>query len=359
MRYIGSKDNLLPFIHRAVDEQGITGGVFCDLFAGTTVVGRSFKRRGYRVISNDLMTYAYVFGKAYIETNAPPRFPHLVLPGDPAPAYCSEQDTTRLEQVLAYLNDLPPEQGFVYENYSDVGTEAGEFRRMYFSARNAGKIDAIRNRIECWRQTGAIDEGEFYVLLAALLEAIPGVSNTSGTYGAYLKYWEPRSQKTLTLTPPPLVPGSGAHQACRCEANALVREVACDVLYLDPPYNTRQYATNYHILETVARWDSPVIYGKSGLRPYAAEKSVYCGRDTALAALEDLAGHVHCRLLLLSYNSEGIMPHEAICDILRRGGPLTVQEQPYRRFRSDRDHARRRYRSDAQVLERLYTVQCR
>lgn len=356
MRYIGSKENLLPFIEHTVAAYGLTGGVFGDLFAGTTVVGRHFKRLGYQVLSNDLMAYSFAFGKAYIENNAVPGFAGLVLPRRPQPLRLFDLDTTRLEEVLAYLNALPPVRGFMFAHYCDEGTAGQEHPRMYFSAANAGRIDAIRACLADWSAAGTITESEFYILLAALLEAIPGVSNTTGTYGAFLKYWEARSQKTLALTVPPLVPGRGDHRAYRQDANALARAIACDVLYLDPPYNGRQYATNYHILETVARWDAPVVYGKSGLRPYEDAKSVYCRQDTALRALHDLACHACCRLFLLSYNSEGIMPHEAICEVLRERGRLEVREQSYRRFRSDSDHARRQYRPDTHISERIYIV---
>lgn len=356
MRYIGSKENLLCFIEEAVVASGIHSGVFCDLFAGTTVVGRHFKGKGYQVISNDLMEYSFVFGKAYIENNSDPTFPDLDIPLTAYPLRLFEVGTAKLEQVIAYLNSLPPQHGFMFDNYCDEGTKGKEFQRMYFSARNAGKIDAIRNQLEEWRQEQTITETEFHILLAALLEAIPGVSNTSGTYGAFLKYWEPRSRKLLTLTVPPLVHSQKCHEVYRRDGNALVRDSRSDILYLDPPYNSRQYATNYHILETVARWDQPLIYGKSGLRPYLDEKSVYCQRDTALDALQDLVRHAHCRLLLLSYNSEGIMPHDSICEILGQRGNVAVKERVYRRFRSDKDHSKRQYRPETHVTERIYIV---
>lgn len=362
MRYIGSKENLRGFIDQAAILSGITSGVFCDLFAGTTVVGRYFKRKGYRIISNDIMEYSFVFSKAYIENNTPPEFLSLDLPIESISNRLFENDTEHLDRVLTYLNALLPDQGFMFSNYSDEGTKDHLYQRMYFSATNAGKIDAIRNQIEKWRQTQVITDNEFYILLAALLEAIPGVSNIAGTYGAFLKYWEPRSQKTLTLTLPPLVHSEYTHEVHRCDANVLIRKINCDILYIDPPYNTRQYATNYHILETVALWDNPAIYGKSGLRPYkedspANKKSVYCQRDKALQALQDLACNAPCRLFLMSYNSEGIMPHEAIMDILSQRGSVIVNEQTYRRFRSDSNHAQRQYSPNKHIVERIYTVQ--
>lgn len=353
MRYIGSKDNLLAFIERAVTAAGISGGVFCDLFAGTTVVGRHFKRRGFSVISNDLMHYSYVFGKAYLETNAPPALEGLELP-DRATLF--EHDLNRLESALDALNGLEPVQGFVWEHYSDEGTRDGPHQRMFFSAENAGRIDAIRGQLDVWREAGRITELEFFVLLASLLEAVPGVSNTSGTYGAFLKFWEARSQKRLELTVPPLIPSAREHHVHRCDGNALLSEISADVVYLDPPYNTRQYAPNYHILETIARWDAPKIYGKSGLRPYAREKSLYCGRDSALEALRQAACAADGRLFLLSYNSEGIMPDEAIREVLSVRGPVVVHEQTYRRYKSDSDGENRRYKPHKNIIERLYAA---
>lgn len=355
MRYIGSKENLLGFIESAVSSQGITGGTFCDLFAGTTTVGRHFKRRGFRVISNDLMEYSFVFGKAYLENNAAPLFEGLPLPRQMRTLF--DFDTDPLQGVLDYLNRLPPEPGFIFENYSDVGTAGQQHQRMYFSAANAAKIDAIRNQIQQWRESQAITDSEFYILLASLLEAVPSVSNTTGTYAAFLKFWESRSQKPLTLTVPHIITTELVHEVYREDANALIGRIQCDVLYLDPPYNSRQYAPNYHVLETVARWDAPVLQGKSGLRPYKEQKSQYCQKDAAIRALQDIVCRSRCNLLLLSYNSEGIMAHEDICRAMRQRGSLTVIEQDYRRFRSDSDHAKRQYKSDKLVIERVYVTQ--
>lgn len=366
MRYIGSKDNLLGFIEHTIAGQGIAGGTFCDMFAGTTAVGRHFKRLGYRVISNDLMTYSYVFGKAYLENNTPPLFSGLNLPASQPPEqtlFSEHADfadaASPLQQVLTFLNALPPEHGFIYSHYSDEGTQHQTHTRMFFSAANAAKIDAIRNQLERWRCAQKVTSAEFYILLAALLEAIPSISNTSGTYAAYLKFWESRSQKRLTLTAPPLVLPVAErinHSVNQKDSGKLAQEIECDVMYLDPPYNHRQYAPNYHILETVARWDEPEVKGVSGLRPYHNEKSQYCQKESALKSLSELAGRARCSLLMLSYNSEGIMPHNDICSALSLRGQVQVVEQSYRRYRSDRDHEKRVYKPNKNVIERIYLV---
>lgn len=353
MRYIGSKDNLLDFIEFTVRDSGITSGVFCDLFAGTTAVGRYFKNRGYSIISNDLMHFSFVFGKAYIEACEAPDYGGL---GFISPPSLLHTDGCALQGVVDYLNSLAPVPGFMHEHYSDVGTKNLASQRMYLSADNAARIDSIRNQLAVWHSQGCISDAGFFLLLAALLEAVPGVSNISGTYGSYLKYWEARSQKRLTLEVPVIIPSACTHAVYAMDGNELVKTLRCNVLYLDPPYNARQYAPNYHILETIASWDAPTIYGKTGLRPYAAQRSQYCNGETALKALAEIARNAACDVLLLSYNSEGIMPDEDIRQVLSERGPLKVHHKSYRRYKSDSDNEKRTYKSHGNIIERIYAV---
>jgi len=334
VRYIGCKDNLLPFIEDAVLSRGIRTGTFADLMAGTVSVGRRFKSLGFTVYSNDILAFSYVFSRSYIQSTHTP---------------------ADLTDMLAELNALPPQPGFIHRHYSEEGTRGAERPRRFFSNENAARIDAIRNRIDEWRSERAISDDAFYGLLACLLEAVPGVSNTSGTYGAFLKHWDPRALKPLVLESPGPVTGPAGF-AYRQDAADLAGKIVCDVLYLDPPYNTRQYASNYHILETIARWDNPAVYGVSGLRPWRAERSAWCRADSALMELGRIVSTAQCRLLLLSYNCEGIMPRERIVETLQLRGTVEVLEQPYRRYRSDRDRESRRYASNARVRERLYVL---
>lgn len=139
------------------------------------------------------------------------------------------------------------------------------------------------------------------------------------------------------------------------DANVVVRRLECDVLYLDPPYNGRQYAANYHILETIARGDEPAVGGVAGLPQRDSIRSRYCLRREAALALADLVRNASARHILLSYNSEGLIPHETIMAILRCKGRVRVMETPYRRFRSDADGPNRAYKAN-HVAERLYLV---
>lgn len=362
MRYIGSKEALLPFLAHICAVEGLARGTLLDPFAGTAAVSRHFKRLGWRVVSGDLMRYSYAFQRAYVVANRYPAFERLLagpLAGEIGPTIRQlsfDSESEPLRRVIAWLNALPGERGFFWRNYSEAGSDGTDAPRKYLSPENAARIDAIRGRLAAWQAAGVIDDEEFHLLLASLIEAIPSVSNISGTYGAFLKEYDPRAHKPLTLEPPEIIPSDLTHAAHLADANALVRQVECDLLYLDPPYNTRQYATNYHLLETAAAGDEPPLRGRTGLRPIDGQRSRFCERNGAADALADLIDAARARQILLSYNDEGIVPAEVICAILARRGQPRVYRAPYRRFRSDRDRAGRRYRPPELLHENVYAV---
>ena len=182
MRYIGSKKLLLGDIERVIDENVKSADSFCDIFSGTVCVGNYFKNK-YKIITNDLMYFSYCIQKAVIENNSCPKFVKLGF--NPIMHFNS--------LTLDKLNDLPEEQKFCVNNFSPAGG------RMYLSEKNALKTDYIRNTVENWRSEYLINDSEYYYLIAVLIEAIPFVSNISGTYGAYNKFWDKRSLKDLTL----------------------------------------------------------------------------------------------------------------------------------------------------------------
>ncbi len=216
------------------------------------------------------------------------------------------------------------------------------------------KIDGIRETIQKWFDEEVITENEFYILLTSLIESVPFVSNISGTYGAFLKYWDPRALKPFKLIVPLIITSDIEHEIYNEDSNILIENINCDILYLDPPYNTRQYATNYHILETIAAWDNPKIYGKTGLRPYKHQKSSYCDKSKCIQALEDLIASANAKHILLSYNNEGLIPEKEILRIMGKRGKVKIYEKPYRRFRSDSDE-KRNYKCD-DVTEKIYYV---
>ena len=335
MRYIGSKWNLLSHIEGVVDKLGVKEGIFCDLFAGTACVAAHFKRRGFQIISNDLLELSYVFQQALIANNRDPQFTGIVgtlgdVHGDSLFANLSPYD-----KVVAWLNCLPGKKGFIFHSYCPSGSN--EYGRQYLSDSNGQKIDAICQQIQQWRDADDITENEFYLLLLPLLEATSRVANISGTYGAYLKHWDPRTQKDLFMVPVETIRSEVSHRVFRGDANRLIEDIRCDVLYLDPPYNTRQYITNYHLLETIARYDAPALHGKTGLRDYeAGEKSAYCSKSDCYRAFQDLIEKADARYIIVSYNNEGILSCDEVMSILSlRGEPRCDSAIDYRRFKSN------------------------
>lgn len=342
MRYIGSKVNLLEFIYSIVIKKNLPKGIFCDIFSGTTSVAKFFKSKGFKIISNDFMTYSYVFQRAYIENNKVPKFEELkkIIPNPD------------IIKVISYLNNLKGKEGFIFKNYCKEGTKKSKYQRNYFSSENAKKIDSIRDKIEEWKDN-LITENEFYILLCSLLEVIPSVSNISGTYGAFLKINDPRMFKSLLLQVPRLIESGIKHESYQEDANRLIRHISCDILYIDPPYNKRQYATNYHILESVAVWDKKILDTKTGLRPYEHQKSLYCYKNKCANIFADLIDNVKTDYILFSYNSEGIIPYKKIMKILSLKGEVSVLSYDYRRFKS---HSKGK-KSEEKLKELLFFVE--
>lgn len=326
MNYIGSKLSLLPFLDE-VFRQVADGSekVFCDLFAGTGAVGRHFKARGLRVIANDLQYYAYALNKAYLEINETPDFAGLR-------AHSGEAD------ALTFINNLPGIAGFITEHYSPAGG------RQYYTEENARKADAIRQAIEEWRASGLMTEPEYFYVLCSLLEAIDQVANTASVYGAYLKKFKASATRPLRLKPLELVNHVQGCRAWNRDANELIAELECDVLYLDPPYNHRQYGANYHVLETVAAYDAPPLKGVTGLREYA--KSSYCRQQTAREAMAQLIHSARANHILVSYNDEGVMSLQEMQDLLQLRGEPKLFQTSYNRFKADNGRA---YKRDATV----------
>jgi len=316
VRYYGGKEKLLDFIETEINRTQLPyNSIFCDLFSGTSVVGRRFKQLGFSVIANDYLIFAKCLATSRVKLNERPKFTKLKF------------------EPIEYLNGLLGERGFFSLSYSPDG-EAG---RQYFSVENARRINTIRSQINQWHLSSQISDDENDYLISALLEAMNRTSNVSGTYAAYLKNWDPRALKPLHLEEPLITQGTGDHRVFNCDAIELAGRVSCDVLYLDPPYNSRQYSSNYFLLDVVARgWfqGEPAVRGITGMRDNSGLRSKFCSKTSASSALQAILESARTRYVVLSYNNEGIIPHSEIMEMMSTLGELRVEEFQHRRYRA-------------------------
>lgn len=351
MRYIGNKENILDKIYSILTENGVEGDSFFDFFSGTTSVARYYKKLGYRVFSSDFLYLSFCLQKAYIENNREPLFGRL-LP-TLLSVRCASFFALPLEQVVAYLNTISPVEGFIYKNYTPEGTAALDRPRMYFSSENGKVIDAIRIQIEKWKIEDLITDSEYYILLACLIETVSFYANVAGVYAAFQKKWDPRAVKPLTLRPIEIIDNDRDNKVYNANSLDLVPDIDVDILYVDPPYNGRQYLPNYHLLETIAKYDAPSIHGVTGMRDYESKKSSFCNAKTALQGIDYIASSAKYKYLVLSYNSEGIMGKADIMSTLSKYGTVKLEEFEYLRFKSNNNGLAK---TQKHVFEQLYIL---
>lgn len=325
MRFIGNKTQLLNNIKEVIDRHVTDAYSFCDIFSGTASVARFFKQ-WYEIYSNDILFFSYCLQRGTVENQNKPSFNNLFR-------------IAGIENPISYLNNmstesmevLQQEKRFFQNNYAPKGG------RMYVTDDNALRIDFTRNTVETWKNTGLISEDEYFYLVASIVEGIPFVSNISGTYGAFNKSWDSRSSKTFALIDLPVINNGMKNKSYNDDGEAILQNISGDILYIDPPYNERQYLPNYHVLETAARYDSPTLRGVTGQRNYKFERSKFCSRKTVVTAFDALLKNANFQHIILSYNTDGIMNLEEIEAIMKKYGissTFEVNYIPYRRFKS-------------------------
>ncbi|SDB30219.1 adenine-specific DNA-methyltransferase [Belnapia rosea] len=304
IKYIGSKRALLTQILSAIGAAVPAGATVADLFSGTARVGHALKGAGYRVLANDHNAYAHTLAICYVQADA-------------------ERWAEPATRLLAELQRLPPRAGWFTETYCVAA--------RYFHPDNGARIEAIREAIA---GLGAEPELEA-ILLTSLLEAADRVDSTAGLQMAYMKQWAARARNPLALRLPALQPRPAAGPcAAFCEdAEAVAARLDCDLAYLDPPYNQHSYLRNYHVWETLVRWDQPEVYGIANKRTDCrTRRSAFNSRPGIGPALDRTIAALRCPTVVVSFNDEGYLGRAALEAMLRPRGPLRVIEIPYGRY---------------------------
>lgn len=305
LNYIGSKKTLYDTLDAVFKQYLTPTTVFADLFAGTGIVSYNVQQK-YRcpVITNDMQFYAHVLNRALLSQLKP-------------------YDQIILKKKIDQYNQLSGVIGFVTLEYSPP-------KRSYFTRENAEKIDAMRICLESDRSD--LSDDVYYYLLASIIVAADRIANTSCIYASYLKKFKASALKPITLVQ--YVPNNINQKSTwyNCDALILVDTLECDVLYMDPPYNARQYSQYYHILETIAKYDHPNIHGKTGVRDQLY-RSPFSSKRQVVSAFQSLISKVKAKTLIVSYNNQGLISHDHMFEILKTHGSVTLHTRPYRKFK--------------------------
>lgn len=323
MRYIGSKSLLLKEIDEFLTPN-LDGNedVFLDLFGGTNIVANYFKNR-YRVFSNDYLYFSFAHAKATVESNGNLDFEGLAKKGiKNAITYLEEGASRYLTKGIV---------GYYEASYSPTGGS------MYFTVENAKKIDYIREKIETWKVEKTINQEEYFHLLTVLINAIPFVSNITGTYGAYLKHWDKRALKPLQLRPIIVENNSKNNKAFNMDSNKLAQKISADIAYIDTPYNNRQYASNYHVLENIAKNEKPPLKGVTKIFDWKELRSDYSVKKNAYNAMEDLIKTINSNHIIISYSSDGIVKESEFIELLTKyayNKEVKVKKINYKKYQS-------------------------
>ncbi|WP_296329867.1 DNA adenine methylase [uncultured Treponema sp.] len=358
--YIGNKRKLLPLIYKAIENAGLSPDEnlsFFDVFSGSGVVSRFAKYLGFEVYANDWEYYAYVLNRGFLDFNK-----------SEIEEIFGNQD--EFEKLLAEINSLPElgdENQYIAKYYApkefDLNQVDYKTERLFYTRENALAIDKIRNKLEDFKKKAVCDEKSekaFYLLLANLLYEAATHTNTSGVFKAFHKEFGghgkdalSRITKKIELHSPVLIDSKATVHVFQENANELARKIkGIDIAYLDPPYNQHQYGSNYHMLNTIAKWDkipAPLELNSKGvLKKKAAiredwinTRSEYCYKESAEDSFEDLIMNLDARYIFISYSTDGIIPFERMREICTRRGRLSLVTNEYTTYRGGKQSNRR------------------
>ena len=269
-RYTGSKYKLADWISGLISEN-CSGNSFCDIFAGTGIISYKMIDKVNEIYINDFLYSNYLIYKAFF--------------------FQDKYDINKMEEYRAKYSALNASE--LDDNYI-----SDNFGGKFFSENDAKLIGSIREAIEAER--GKLSEKEFSILLASLLYSADKCANTVGHYDAYIKGHDIVDSFSFGLISPYKSDKSNIHIS-REDANTFAKKLKCDIVYIDPPYNSRQYSRFYHVLENITCWKKPLLYGVA-LKPEPENMSEYC-RSNANVFFKDLVDSLNCKYIVVSYNN--------------------------------------------------------
>lgn len=299
IKYLGSKRLLTHTITAAFSDLD-PGSDVLDLFSGTSRVSQALKKVGMAVTANDHNTYAHTIARCYVEADR-------------------QTWESQVSEIIADLESVESAPGWFTRTYCEDS--------RFFHPDNGGRIDAMRNRIDQLQLTEPLQS----IVLVSLMEAADRVDSTTGVQMAYLKQWAARATRPMKLRVPQMLDGKG-HAQCLDAVEAAGRFKG-RAAYLDPPYNQHSYRSNYHIWETLVRWDEPEVYGVACKRiDCRTEKSDFNSRRRIVEAFSDVIDALDVERIVVSFNNEGYLPRDQIESILSRKGTVHTAEFDFKRY---------------------------
>lgn len=317
MRFLGNKESVVDEIETLLIEKNLMKRdlTFFDAFLGTGSVSEYLKDN-FNIIGNDLLEWCVVYSSGRILRDK-----------------CTFDDLG-FDPIKFLNSNTKVVKGFFYKNYTPAESE-----RMYFSEYNGGRIDYFREQIESWYKNNQINKYEYDYLLASLLESVSLVANVAGVYGAFLKHWDPRALKEIEFVKVNELNNKmcGNVKFYNEKIEEIIDDIECDVLYLDPPYTQNQYGTQYHLLETLIKYDDPSISKVTGSRRTAPMRSDWSKNYKVHILFDRIISKTKAKYILLSYSSDGMMSKQFIEAILKRYGKeetFVCKEIVYKKYRN-------------------------
>ncbi|MBE9465525.1 DNA adenine methylase [Dyadobacter subterraneus] len=335
-RYLGNKTKLSEWIVGEISRVIPAGSSIADPMCGTASVSLALAQAGYSVTAADALAFPVIHARSRLLAKQAPAFKAF----------------GGYDRALNWLRSIPPTEGYFFREFGNAGSPAnGRQPRLYFSASNAARIDGIRESIRDLARSGAISKLEHSLLLHSLILSTNKIANISGTYGYFLKELSKNAHQAITFEPLHFEQTPGNHSVVLGTIEEHASSICADAVYLDPPYTKRQYAGNYHILETLAQEDEPIAQGDGGLRPWEKQASDFCYRRSAGKAFRKTLEQLSAPHVFISYSQDGQVHEDELLAILNDFGKVTIHEKLHNRYRSNNKA------KEGILLERLYHVE--